>query len=294
MDYFGLIRLLPLERYRAIRPWASWAPGAWIQALPPGKIGEVSASVNGSQAHGTLWVTSNYNKSISWPRLASGESIIGLEGAGMWTVPPQSEVVVTRGEALETSLLLNKLPILAQSKGCPLSKLRVILGGGPPSYLSTIARLLARAVGEMVIWGDGVHIDRLTQLILGETGLAVPSNRVPVLHPNDAVIWCGRPPKQIAVDIALFFRSNGYADYPDFSWEVGAVSQKISHEMASYAAGEAFLLSVSGWKQRHLQFGMMSIRWVETVGKLAKDLGFSLRGVALDTPHGVGYNDYNL
>lgn len=291
MDRFGLIRALPMAHYRRVRLLARLTPLPLLPSLRPGKVGEATVGLGEAEARVTLWFS--LREAQTWPRSIHQIPVVGLDGYGDLPAMTRDSVLVTRGEALELALLLDKLPHLALRKGRMVSRLRVVLGGGPPIHLSTAGRLLARYVGEMVLVGTGPHLRRIAQQILAETGLAVRHSAAPLLEPSDLVVWCGMEPPTITADQCLF-TDGPWLARPEFSWVLKDPSNKIGQEISSYAAGEAFLLSLGGWKRRHLQFGLVSVSWVENIHEMAKDMGLSLIREKLDTPRRVGYNDYNL
>jgi hypothetical protein len=64
--------------------------------------------------------------------------------------------------------------------------------------------------------------------------------------------------------------------------------------MQSLAAAEAVLMILGGWDRSQVTPGLLSVAWVEHIGKIAKNIGFCLPLEALDTPPPVGYNVNNL
>lgn len=294
MRRFGVFKALPPVRFKAAWHGGSWLPEGLAHRLPPRRLGECQVALaGGAEAQGLVWVgCSKEGHGHRLPRMLRALDVVGLEGWLAGAGPPDGSALFTDGDALELGLFLETLPLLALTMGRRLPSLRMAIGGSEPYRVGVTARLLAREVGELVMVGEWPLLPRVAGQILGESGLAARVKRRWPAGGWDLTIWCGLPPPKGYFDVVLFNPTKRLGAAPRFSWTVQGSAPPLYDEFASFAAAEAFLLTVGGgdrWGRTPFPF---SLGWVGHVRALAKELGFHRLPGSLDTITPVGYNNY--
>jgi hypothetical protein len=294
MKRFGLYKCLPIGRLKVIQPIARLVPNRFIHYIPPMKVGSVEMMIPDEATLGEVWVSpAEVRTKHILPRALYQSEVVGIEG---WPIPPgptSNKPVFTNGNALE---LINYLEgFLNKKKQSRRSaKIRVAIGGGDPRQVSTVARLLSREIDELLLIGEEPYLWRLAGQILAETGLAV---RIRPFLPDEhfeRVISCGETSFRGRSHDRLFSLQSSSPDDELFPWRLQGSSEQALQEVQSLAAAEAVLMILGGWDRSKVTPGLLSVAWVEHIGKIAKDIGFRLPLEALDTPPPVGYNVNNL
>lgn len=291
---FGLYKCLPVGRLRTVQPIARWIPDRFMRHIPPLKVGSVEMTFPEKEAIGDVWVSPLASLEEQYlPKTLHRYDVLGIEGFPIAPQTRKANPVLTNGNALEFIVYLERFLFHFNRNGRK-NKIKVAIGGSHPVQVSTVARLLGREVDEMVLIGEEPYLQRLAGQILAETGLAV---RICPRLPNERferVIECGgRKLRETSGDL-LFAWDTPPAQRLHFPWISQGSSESAVQEIQSFAAAEVILMMLGGWDPSRIIPGILSVAWVEHIGKLRRETGIQLPLEELDTPPPVGYNVNNL